>query len=170
MRSGVRSPYSPPSIRAAAIAVAFLLGPVAQRLAQGTHNPWVGGSNPSGPTIHSSRPGTSVSGLFSCRVKVHTSRRVAPARITTRIRTNWGQFGALYVRIRVQMMGSRVYRSLSSLRNCATDRPPASSRSTLSDSICKPCDESCCPAASCTPRSYPMTRAFRITRTTSMSP
>ena len=30
--------------------VAFLLGPVAQRLAQGTHNPWVGGSNPSGPT------------------------------------------------------------------------------------------------------------------------
>ena len=26
-------------------------GPVAQRLEQGTHNPLVGGSNPSGPTI-----------------------------------------------------------------------------------------------------------------------
>ncbi len=29
----------------------YFFGPVAQRLAQGTHNPWVGGSNPSGPTI-----------------------------------------------------------------------------------------------------------------------
>src|SRR5579875_547651 len=28
----------------------FLSGPVAQRLEQGTHNPLVGGSNPSGPT------------------------------------------------------------------------------------------------------------------------
>ena len=28
-------------------------GPVAQRLEQGTHNPLVGGSNPSGPTIES---------------------------------------------------------------------------------------------------------------------
>ena len=27
------------------------LGPVAQRLEQGTHNPLVGGSNPSGPTL-----------------------------------------------------------------------------------------------------------------------
>gem|GEM_PF-2951695 len=29
----------------------FLSGPVAQRLEQGTHNPLVVGSNPSGPTI-----------------------------------------------------------------------------------------------------------------------
>jgi hypothetical protein len=29
----------------------FTDGPVAQRLEQGTHNPLVGGSNPSGPTI-----------------------------------------------------------------------------------------------------------------------
>ena len=29
-----------------------LEGPVAQRLEQGTHNPLVGGSKPSGPTIH----------------------------------------------------------------------------------------------------------------------
>ena len=28
----------------------FSYGLMAQRLAQGTHNPWVGGSNPSGPT------------------------------------------------------------------------------------------------------------------------
>ena len=28
-------------------------GLMAQRLAQGTHNPWVGGSNPSGPTTYS---------------------------------------------------------------------------------------------------------------------
>ena len=28
-------------------------GPIAQRLEQGTHNPLVGGSNPSGPTIES---------------------------------------------------------------------------------------------------------------------
>ncbi len=28
-----------------------IYGPVAQRLEQGTHNPLVGGSNPSGPTI-----------------------------------------------------------------------------------------------------------------------
>src|ERR1035438_9474773 len=31
----------------------FGQGPVAQRLEQGTHNPLVGGSNPSGPTIKS---------------------------------------------------------------------------------------------------------------------
>ncbi len=31
------------------------LGPVAQRLEQGTHNPLVGGSNPSGPTFASRR-------------------------------------------------------------------------------------------------------------------
>ena len=29
-----------------------LHGPVAQRLEQGTHNPLVVGSNPTGPTIH----------------------------------------------------------------------------------------------------------------------
>jgi hypothetical protein len=32
-------------------AVWQVAGPVAQRLEQGTHNPLVGGSNPSGPTI-----------------------------------------------------------------------------------------------------------------------
>ena len=31
--------------------LAIIPGPVAQRLEQGTHNPLVGGSNPSGPTI-----------------------------------------------------------------------------------------------------------------------
>ena len=32
------------------IAAATLQGLLAQRLAQGTHNPWVLGSNPGGPT------------------------------------------------------------------------------------------------------------------------
>ena len=31
-------------------------GPVAQRLEQGTHNPLVGGSNPSGPTTSQTSP------------------------------------------------------------------------------------------------------------------
>ena len=30
----------------------FSIGLMAQRLAQGTHNPWVAGSNPAGPTMH----------------------------------------------------------------------------------------------------------------------
>ena len=30
---------------------AFLIGPVAQRLEQGTHNPLVPGSNPGGPSL-----------------------------------------------------------------------------------------------------------------------
>ncbi len=33
----------------------FLTGLLAQRLAQGTHNPWVEGSNPPGPTINHSQ-------------------------------------------------------------------------------------------------------------------
>jgi hypothetical protein len=33
------------------VASQVIEGPVAQRLEQGTHNPLVGGSNPSGPTI-----------------------------------------------------------------------------------------------------------------------
>ena len=37
---------------------------MAQRLAQGTHNPWVLGSNPGGPTRFFNRPGN-MSGLFS---------------------------------------------------------------------------------------------------------
>lgn len=33
----------------------ILIGPVAQRLEQGTHNPLVVGSNPTGPTFHNLR-------------------------------------------------------------------------------------------------------------------
>ncbi len=43
---------------------ATLQGLLAQRLAQGTHNPWVLGSNPGGPTRFFNRPGN-LSGLFS---------------------------------------------------------------------------------------------------------
>ena len=39
-------------------------GLMAQRLAQGTHNPWVAGSNPAGPTMHIWPGGTS-SGPFA---------------------------------------------------------------------------------------------------------
>ena len=41
---------------------------MAQRLAQGTHNPWVGGSNPSGPTNFSQVRGYISSGLFLYRL------------------------------------------------------------------------------------------------------
>ena len=35
----------------------FIIGLMAQRLAQGTHNPWVAGSNPAGPTrVFTGRP------------------------------------------------------------------------------------------------------------------
>ena len=45
------------------IAAATLQGLLAQRLAQGTHNPWVLGSNPGGPTRFFSRSGN-LFGLF----------------------------------------------------------------------------------------------------------
>ena len=53
MRSGVRSPYSPPYMTGGGRPSPFLYGLMAQRLAQRTHNPWVVGSNPTGPTNHS---------------------------------------------------------------------------------------------------------------------
>ena len=51
-------------VQTAPIAFATLQGLLAQRLAQGTHNPWVLGSNPGGPTRFFNRPGN-MSGLFS---------------------------------------------------------------------------------------------------------
>ncbi len=48
----------------ASITSTTLQGLLAQRLAQGTHNPWVLGSNPGGPTRFFNRPGN-LSGLFS---------------------------------------------------------------------------------------------------------
>ena len=42
-------------------------GLMAQRLAQGTHNPWVAGSNPAGPTMHIWPGGTS-SGPFASQL------------------------------------------------------------------------------------------------------
>ena len=44
----------------------ILNGPVAQRLEQGTHNPLVVGSNPTGPTIQKSLP--SIAKVFDFRV------------------------------------------------------------------------------------------------------
>ena len=55
-------------------AIVVLLGPVAQRLEQGTHNPLVAGSNPAGPTDREGSnavrlPRPLLSGIFFQRAK-----------------------------------------------------------------------------------------------------
>ena len=54
----------------ASITSTTLQGLLAQRLAQGTHNPWVLGSNPGGPTRFFNRPGN-MSGLFFHGISFH---------------------------------------------------------------------------------------------------
>ena len=54
-------------------------GPVAQRLEQGTHNPLVGGSNPSGPTKNY-RWNQSIAGHVSVETLRHRSRILLEAK------------------------------------------------------------------------------------------
>ena len=51
----------------------FVTGLMAQRLAQGTHNPWVAGSNPAGPTTLMN--GSATAGPFYCRAHPEDSNR-----------------------------------------------------------------------------------------------
>ena len=54
-------------------------GLMAQRLAQGTHNPWVAGSNPAGPTMHIWPGGTSSGPFASQLLQLRSFNSLNPA-------------------------------------------------------------------------------------------